>query len=267
MNDYPRNDVPKKLFMFIFYCLTMYLLSSGIALLIYVILLRMYPNNPNNYTFTITLTNLLCYALMVFVFLFATHDYLAQEFSAFKSRFFKFLGIAIGGYILNIILSSIIQGFLASLDIIRESQNQQAIEETFKYPILAIPVVLIGAPIVEELVFRGIIFNFASNLKLPKKLNIVLAFVLSSTLFGLIHVFSAFLSSHDYTELLLGLPYIAAGFSLTLVYYKTNNLIVPMLMHFIQNFISVIVILLIDMFPQQPPVKMVSFITFLCEIF
>lgn len=261
-------DIPRKLLLFITYVLTMYIVAILIAIILNIIFLTLYPNNPNNGVFVGTLTNLLCYALMVFVFLFVLEKYFYDEFQNFKKRFLHFVGIAIAGWFLNMFLSMFINVIMQLVDFVpRESQNQQAISETLKYPLLAIPMIVIGAPIVEEVIFRGVIFNFARNLKLPHKLNIVLAFILSSSLFGLIHVFSAYLISGDKTELILGIPYIAAGFALTLVYYFSNNIFVPIITHCIQNTLAVIVMLLLRFMPEQIPVKLVYILKEIIYIF
>lgn len=265
------NDIPRKLFLMIIYVLTMYIFATIFAILILHTLRVAFPNNPNNYNFTLTLTNLLCYAIMVFTFLFALDKYLYDEFQFFKKRFIYFLGIAFAGWIFNIFLGTIIEIIMELVKFTpRASQNQEAISETLKYPLLAIPMIVIGAPIVEEIIFRGVIFNFAKNLKLPGKLNIILAFVLSSSVFGLIHVLMASITSGDTSELILGIPYIAAGFVLTLVYYKTKNIFVPIAMHMIQNGFAVIVMLLFkflpNFLPEEIPVKSLLYLLEHCHL-
>ncbi len=256
MNE--TNPIPKKLFLFVFYFFSMYILSTIIAILLFITLRYLFPNNPNNNTFAMTITNIVIYSILSFVILFTLDRYFAHYFKDFKKKFLYYVGLAIAGWIFNLFLTIIIEIIMQLLEFTsRETQNQEAIVDSLKYPLLAIPVIIFGAPIVEEIIFRGIIFNYARNLKLPKKLNIVLAFILSSSLFGLIHVFTAFLQSHDYTELILGIPYISAGFVLTLLYYLTNNIFVPMLMHFIQNCFSVFLILILPYLPMEPPSKIV----------
>lgn len=258
MNELNKNDMPNKLFLILSYFFSMYILSLIMGTALYITLRTLYPNNPNNKTFTITLTNLLIYAIMSFIFIFVLNKYYAQQFHTFKRKFFYFIGLAIAGWIFGLFLNIFIDKIMEIFNFTsRASQNQEAIVESFKYPLLVIPMVIFGAPIVEETIFRGVIFNFARNLKLPYKMNIVLAFILSSTLFGMIHVFGAYITSGDPTELLLGISYAAIGFVLTLLYYITDNIFVPMVMHFIQNSFSVIVILLLPLLPTEPPTKIV----------
>ncbi len=259
MEQINKNDIPRKLTLTLTYLFTMNILATIIAIVSFIVLRSAYPNNPNNETFALTLTNLLCYAVMTFAFLFLIDKYYQEQFSSFKKKFIYFMGLAIGGWVLNIFLNIIIEMIMQIANFTsRDTQNQEAIVETFKFPLLAIPMVVIGAPIVEETIFRGVLFNFAKNRKLPYHLNIVLAFILSSSLFGLIHVFSAYLTTGDHTELILGIPYIAAGFVLTLLYYLTGNIFVPIVMHIIQNSFSVIAIMLFELLPQEPPMKIVN---------
>ncbi|QVK18898.1 CPBP family intramembrane metalloprotease [Mycoplasmatota bacterium] len=266
-NELKTNDVPNKLLLILTYFFSMYILAIVIGTITFFTLRTLYPNNPNNKTLMLTLTNLLVYAIMSFIFIFILKNYYSNQFQAFKKKFAFFLAIAIASWICSLFLNVVIEQIMELLNFkSRASQNQEAIIESFKYPLLAIPMIIFGAPIVEETIFRGVIFNFARNLKLPYKINIILAFILSSTLFGLIHVFSAYLSTGDSSELLLGISYAAAGFVLTLVYYLTNNIFVPMLMHFIQNSFSVIIILLYPLLQTEPPTKIVYILAQLIHI-
>lgn len=267
MNDITKNDIPNKLFLILSYFFSMYILSTIIAIPLLITFRMLNPNNPNTQTFVMTLTNLLVYAIMSFVFLFVLKKYYLQQLHAFKNKFLYFIVLAFVGWIISLFLNVFIENLMELFNFTpRTSQNQEAIIESFKYPLITIPMIIFGAPIVEETIFRGVIFNFARNLKLPYKINIVLAFILSSTLFGMIHVFSAYLMSGDPTELLLGITYAVVGFVLTLLYFITDNIFVPMLMHFIQNSFSVIVILLIPLFPTLPPAKIAYFMAQLIHL-
>jgi len=258
MNEINKNDIPKKIFLILFYIFTMYILASIIAITLFLTLRHEFPNNPYNETLALTLTNLLAYATMTFTFLFILNKYYSDQMKKFKNRIFYYIGIAIIAWISSLFLTIFIEIVMQILNFTpRTSQNQEAIVDTFKFPLLTIPMIIFGAPIIEETIFRGVIFNFARNLKLPFKMNIILAFFLSATLFGAIHVLSSFLQTGDKTELLLGITYASAGLVLTILYYVTNNIFVPILMHMIQNTFSVIIIILLPLFPSQPPSKIV----------
>lgn len=97
--------------------------------------------------------------------------------------------------------------------------------ETFSYSSLIISFLLIVilAPIVEELVFRGIIFK-----RLCIKRSILLSMVLSSVFFGILHLELAIVGA------------IAFGIANCILYIKYKNILIPMLVHFINNLIAFI---------------------------
>ena len=90
----------------------------------------------------------------------------------------------------------------------------------------------IGVAIVEELYVRGLLLNFIEKLGYKKKNNTIIAIILSSVIFGLGHIFGV-----------LGQPIliiitkvvwtIAMGMYFGVIYKKTNNLWLPIIIHFI----------------------------------
>lgn len=93
---------------------------------------------------------------------------------------------------------------------------------------------VVWAPIVEELVFRASIRRFIKN----KYLFIVI----SSIIFGVLH---AFTEANLFMIAITSLPYIALGACLAVGYTKSNNILVDMSMHAINNFIAVVLMGLI----------------------
>lgn len=89
----------------------------------------------------------------------------------------------------------------------------------------------IGVAIVEELYVRGLLLNLIEKLCCKKKNNTIIAIILSSVIFGLGHIFGV-----------LGQPIliitkviwtIAMGMYFGTIYKKTNNLWLPIILHFI----------------------------------
>ncbi|MDL2270600.1 CPBP family intramembrane metalloprotease [Methanobrevibacter sp. OttesenSCG-928-I08] len=80
---------------------------------------------------------------------------------------------------------------------------------------------VIIAPLFEELLFRGIILQ-----KLNKRLGIIVSILISSILFGIIHdlggIFSAFIF----------------GICMCILYIKSNNILVPIFAHALNNLIA-----------------------------
>lgn len=151
-----------------------------------------------------------------------------------------FISMALIGY-LYMIAGNVITNFATT--IIRlitntkdsTSINQAAINKMLKsnYAILMIIPVVFFAPIVEELVFRKSIFGLIKN--------DIVALVVSSVLFGLIHV----IGETNIIDFVVNLvSYSIPGFALGLFYMKSNkNIIAPMLAHAFSNLVSVILIL------------------------
>lgn len=111
------------------------------------------------------------------------------------------------------------------------SENTQTIVEFAKaFPAFIIVVSIIG-PILEEIVFRLIIFG-----ALYKRFNFWIAGFVSSLIFAAIHF--------DFTHLLV---YTSMGFVFAFLYVKTKRIMVPIIAHVALNlFVSVVNVLLAD---------------------
>lgn len=82
--------------------------------------------------------------------------------------------------------------------------------------------VSIGAPLVEELLFRGVLFG-----SLRQKMTVVQAALITGVLFGLAHVAGS--------PIAFIVPLIFLGAGLCLLYHKTGSLYAPMAVHAINN--------------------------------
>ncbi len=137
----------------------------------------------------------------------------------------KGLGII---YLLNIIFGLLYTYF----DIYGVSENQESVQElvTANPWVILLPMALF-VPIIEEVVFRGVIFDFIES-----KIGIVFAVVISSLLFGLLHVLSL--------DSLVFLPqYVMMGLVLAYTYVKSDkNLIVTIALHILLNTAAVFLI-------------------------
>ena len=130
-----------------------------------------------------------------------------------------------------IIINLIIQIFTNE----SSATNQKNLQEMFNIlPIAVAALSIIYAPIVEESLFRGVIRKFINN----KYLYIIF----SGVLFGALHVIDDF---QTVQELLYIFVYSALGMYLASLYYKTNNICTNMYMHFLQNTLSVVGMLLL----------------------
>ncbi len=89
--------------------------------------------------------------------------------------------------------------------------------------IIRIISIIVLAPIIEELVFRGILLNSIS-----KSLNTKWAIMISSLLFGIIHI-------HPVPIIIIGLTTILTAW----IVIKSNSILSGFIIHFINNFIAV----------------------------
>lgn len=96
---------------------------------------------------------------------------------------------------------------------------------------------VIIAPILEELIFRGVIFN-----RLKIRVGIIPAMIISSFIFGIGHQFGGMTSAFLF------------GICMCILYLKTDNILVPMSVHFINNVVATILELAqFDLFISQMP--------------
>lgn len=115
------------------------------------------------------------------------------------------------------------------------SNNQDSIIAMFeKMPLFTFLLSCLYAPFVEETLFRYNLSKLISN----KKLFIIL----SGFIFGLLHVVGKFSSL---SEFLYVFQYSALGIYLAKTYKESNNIFVTISMHFIQNFLAAILVLIL----------------------
>lgn len=128
----------------------------------------------------------------------------------------------IGTYILaNLIISLVARIFPTIVS------DYSAIEEFLKFDNLYLSIIVTAflPAIFEELLFRGVIFN-----SFNKKFNPLVAAIVSALIFGIYHM-----------NWLQGIFAFILGMSLAYVYLKTNTLFIPIILHFINNLVAVVV--------------------------
>ena len=80
------------------------------------------------------------------------------------------------------------------------------------------------APVIEELIFRGVLFN-----RMKIRIGIVPAMLLSSLLFAVGHDFGGIMSAFLF------------GLCMCILYLKTDNILIPMAVHFINNAVATLI--------------------------
>ncbi len=113
--------------------------------------------------------------------------------------------------------------------------NQQALNVMFeKIPLVTLLLTSFYAPLVEESVFRLSLSKFFKN----KTLFIII----SGFFFGSLHVIDKFTTLPDFLYIF---QYSALGMCLAKAYVDSKNIFVPIFIHFIQNFLSSLLVILL----------------------
>ena len=115
---------------------------------------------------------------------------------------------------------------------VSNSTNQEIIENAHMNPFVLITVTVIMAPIVEELIFRGLLMGRVFN---PDS---IVGLILSSLLFGLAHMPNS---------IGVWIVYAGMGFVLGTVYRKCQKLEYCIMAHMINNSIAVSMMLLLQL--------------------
>ncbi|MBE6160117.1 MAG: CPBP family intramembrane metalloprotease [Lactobacillales bacterium] len=150
---------------------------------------------------------------------------IARDFNNIKKnhkeyykKYFKFWLISVAVMMLsNLIINTIITDGIAA--------NEQTLRDTFKIsPLYVFFSSVIYAPLVEELVFRQSLKNI-----FPNK---ILFIIISGIIFGGLHVITGFSGPID---LLYLIPYCAPGFAFAYILADSDNIFIPISLHFMHN--------------------------------
>lgn len=196
--------------------------------------------NFKNELLVSSLFNLLFYVVLLIIYFSFIGKDLFYEFKEYTTKKNKLEQLGLG-YVILIgagASGSFILILLGLGDTV--AVNQQVIEQMMKseYMLIVATAVIIG-PIVEEIVFRKAIFSLFID---KWKFSPAVVLVFSSLLFGLIHV--VFNLEDDIKELLQLIPYFTRGLALGYIYLANKrNLMYPVAVHLLNNFISVIIII------------------------
>lgn len=141
----------------------------------------------------------------------------------------------IGWALLGMIIAYFSQGIAGAiemyvLDIQPGSENTEVIVGLLEKNIIFLLLPAILGPIIEELVFRKVIFG-----ALRKRMNLHLATVIGALIFALAHF--------DFAHTLI---YFVMGLVFTFLYVKTKRIIVPILAHMGINSLVVVIQMFVD---------------------
>ena len=192
------------------------------------LLLRLFPG------FTMGGLNFWTYAIGAGILTLLCLSFLRRDFDRLWERPLYILGQVLLGYGLlmaaNLLLAILLSAFLP-----QENPNNEAIlnlAKAHRGRILAITMVL--APLLEELIFRGGIFG------LLRRWNRLLAYLVCMLVFGLYHTWQYALEDPLFWLYLL--QYLPAGYLLCRSYEKTECIWTSVLLHMLNNSVSLLVL-------------------------
>ncbi len=170
------------------------------------------------------------FLLMVIVF----RKALWKDIKDFVRNFDKYLDrVVIFGFItLVLMVASAI--YLDSVGI-GDSTNQQAIDEAIiQYGVLHIITIAVIGPVVEEIFYRGILFGFLKG-RGKSIIRSIAAILLSSMIFSFSHTS---IIDFSVTDMLANIPILMLGLTVTTLYWRTDNIFCPIIVHIVINTIG-----------------------------
>ena len=179
-------------------------------------------------------TRIVCLLVFVSLLISAGALFLGNRlelFEGFKSLSSLKAWGKIGLTYLGIYIVTWIGTIVMMMEGVSNSTNQEAIENAHMNPFLLIMFTVIMAPIVEELIFRGLLMGRVFN---PDS---IVGLILSSLLFGLIH---------RPNSIGVWIVYAGMGFALGIAYRKFQKLEYCIMAHIINNSIAVSMLLLLQ---------------------
>lgn len=178
--------------------------------------------------------NLLYYGIGFIFLLITLFKFMKQSFADLCSNVLDTL-IGVGaGYILYILLSYAVSSFLSLfLSDLTNPNSSAVINETRLNPNTMLAIGVLLAPIVEEILFRGVVFGTL------RKKSRLLAYVVSSVFFSIYHLWSYLIYSFNPVLLLFLVQYVPAGIVLAWSYERGRNVWCPVFLHMLINYISI----------------------------
>lgn len=203
----------------------LYLLYSDIIIIILTKLgvnIKVLPNNLK-----IAIMFLINLSLMIMLFIFYRKS-IKENLKDLKLNFKSYIKDNFKYYVIGLLIM-IISNIIISFFVEGNSTNETLIREYINImPIYMIFSSCIYAPFTEEMVFRKSLRNCFNNK--------VLYILLSGLIFGSMHL----LSASNLVELVFLVPYSSLGCVFAYMYYKTDNIFVPMTFHMMHNTIIVL---------------------------
>lgn len=188
------------------------------------------------------------YVLVSGVFICIFYTLIKEDFIKFISSWKKNLIVIVTSFILMYLVTELTKLIFDALEFIPTSANQDTIVQALKsesFIYITLSVVFL-APFIEEMIFRKLFFGcFESHTKFPK----IVIILLSSIIFSLIHLSSEieliFEDISNFKYMISFFLYFPLAFFISFSYsYTNNNIFTAVLVHMLNNLLSVIIVFL-----------------------
>jgi len=172
--------------------------------------------------------NFICITVIFHRFLLSSVQILLRApFTVLRYAFFGFLAYQVGKFAVGVIVVLLHPEF--------SNLNDTAVMDsvTQNFTLMSIGTIIL-APVVEEVLYRGVIFG-----GMYRK-NPVLAYIMSTVIFSLIHIIG-YIHLYEPIALLCSfLVYLPAGLCLAWSYEKSGSIIAPILIHIAVNQLGIL---------------------------
>lgn len=206
-------------------------IKAILLLVLFVCLMYVLPR----FSFFSKIPEFLIYLAIFISVLFVNYKYLKNQLVIYIKNFKIYIPYVIKNYFKMLGFMLIIAVPIVLINNGNTSNNQESINAMFKQmPFFTLLLSCLYAPFVEESLFR---------LNLSKLINNKTLFIiLSGFIFGLLHVIG---QANNIKEFLYVFQYSALGIYLAKTYMESNNIFVTISMHFMQNFLAAVLVLLL----------------------
>lgn len=208
-----------------------YLPLYMIVLPLFVVMLAaLSPEDYNDVT-----ANAVYYGIGLVFCLIPMRKYLRSAYDALLDNLGTNISTLAFGYIMNILLGYLATGLIFTImgDKITSLNSQLS---AFESPRAVIAMAVFVAPVIEEVLFRGVVFGALATKHRR------LAFIVSIGLFAFYNVWQFALAAMNPAVLVYMISYIPLGYVLAWAYEKTNCIWVSILLHILINAMSLLVI-------------------------
>lgn len=173
--------------------------------------------------------NLLQVSIAAVLFLFIDFESFKQNWQAFRKQLKNHIGQIVVGFFLVFLALYAAQLILQFFNVTDTSENEMTIQGLFAADptqlVLLFLLLCVFTPVVEEVVFRKVLFNY-----IEPRTNALVAIIASGAIFGLMHVIA-------YGDFIQSIPYIFMGLMFGYIYYRAKkNIFVTIGVHFLNNF-------------------------------